>query len=248
MAPTITAAHAANDKAVLRVKVACHNLERHLPPTDDTEQDETVASEAPSIRPGQRKTSVVECAECAEEIKKLPAGDRAGHLCTHQQGGGGGGGGGGGDVDVDDASDTGSDDVRPGGSRARGGKKRQADEGVLREYVEKMDEKMDAFVQAAAVLCSVVEKADIDMHEAHLLEWSTYCEGLKDRARDVIALLVIARHKNADRMFAIQLARDQVAADTDTGKGGAVNAPPPAVTPASATTAVSVVVTPSAGS
>ena len=63
----------------------------------------------------------------------------------------------------------------------------------------------------------------------------------------MIALLVIARQKNADRMFAIQLARDQVAADTDTGKGGAVNVPPPAVTPASATPAVSAVVTPSSG-
>ena len=213
MAPTITAAQAATDKAVLRLKVACQGLERHLPAPDPTDQDDTMVSEAPSIRPEQRRSSVVECALCADEIQQLQVGDRGGHVCTHQGGGG----------DEREGSETDSEAHQP---VARVGKRRQPNEGVLNEYVEKMEERMDALVQATAMLCSVAEKEDVVRHEDHLLRWANFCEGLKDRTRDVVEMIMTVRQEEADRQFAIQVAKDQAASAQPQERSGVSEAPP----------------------
>ena len=203
MAPTVAAASSANDRAVMRLKTACYNLERLLPPPDNMEADETTASEIPTTRPRPRQSSIASCAQCAIDIENLPVGDRAGHLCTHQQGEGGG--------DADDENSlagSGSGQARPTG--VRGGKKRQADAGVVREYMSKMDERMDSFVQSVATLVGVVDQETGDAHEEHLMEWSNYCEGLKDRGRDVIAIVEAAQQVETDREFAVELARRQL--------------------------------------
>ena len=53
MAPTLAAAYAANAKAVMRLKTACSNLERLLPPPDNMEVNESTLSEAPTINQDQ---------------------------------------------------------------------------------------------------------------------------------------------------------------------------------------------------
>jgi hypothetical protein len=85
MVATVASATTANRKATLRRKVAANQLERHLPPQDDLEAIETQFSEAPSTKPRPRQSSVAACALCATALEAMEAGDRAGHVCTHQQ-------------------------------------------------------------------------------------------------------------------------------------------------------------------
>jgi hypothetical protein len=85
MAPTVASATTTNGKATLRLKVAANQLERHLPPQDEPEADDTQVSEAPSTKPRPRQSSVAACALCATALEAMEAGDKAGHICTHQQ-------------------------------------------------------------------------------------------------------------------------------------------------------------------
>jgi hypothetical protein len=84
MVATVATAITANRKATLRLKVAAKQLERHLPPQDDLEADETQLSEAPSTKPRPRQSSVAACFLCATSLEAMEAGERAGHICTHQ--------------------------------------------------------------------------------------------------------------------------------------------------------------------
>ena len=216
MAPTLAAASAANDKAVMRLKLASNNLERLLPPPDNMEADETAGSEVPAIRPRPRQSSIASCAQCAVDIENLDVGDRAGHVCTHQQEGAGGG-----DRD-DEISLAGSVNGRARDTGAKGGKKKQPDAGVVKEYMAKMDERVDAFVHTVATLVGIVDHDTADSYEEHLMDWSNYCEGLKERGREVIALIDAAQQTETDRQFAVQLARDQMNSD-GTGHSGDLN-------------------------
>ena len=134
MAPTLSAAYAANTKAVMRLKTACSNLECLLPPPDNMEVDESTLSEAPTIKPRSRLASMAHCAQCKIDIVNLLAGNGAGHGCTHPKPEACG------EEDADDeVSVAGSDTGQTRGSRTRGGKKKQANAGVVREYMDKMD-------------------------------------------------------------------------------------------------------------
>ena len=82
MAPTVASATTASRKATLRLKVAANQLERHLPPLDNLEADDTQVSEAPSTKPRPRQSSVAACALCVTDLEAMEAGARAGHICT----------------------------------------------------------------------------------------------------------------------------------------------------------------------
>ena len=68
MVATVGSATTAHRKATLRLRVAANQLERHLPPQDDLEADETQASEAPSTKPRPRQSSVAACVLCATAL------------------------------------------------------------------------------------------------------------------------------------------------------------------------------------
>ena len=69
---------------------------------------------------------------------------------------------------------------------------------------------MDLFVQAVATSFELLERQEADAHEEHLMELSNYCEGLKDRDRDVIALLEAALQVEADSLARTQLTSGDV--------------------------------------
>ena len=71
MVATIASATTAHRKATLRIRVATNQLERHLPPQDDLEADETKVSEAPSTKPKPRQSSVAACALCPTALEAM---------------------------------------------------------------------------------------------------------------------------------------------------------------------------------
>ena len=202
MVTTVASATAANRKATTRLKVAASQLERHIPPQDELEADVTQVSEAPSTKPRPRQSSVAACVPCATALEAMEAGQRAGHICTHLQ------------VEQEE------DEVSVAGSEApvdppRGGKHKQPDEFVVRQYMDVMDEKLDALVQAVAILGPLLDEDSEKNYENHLLQWSGYCEGLKERARELIALIRAGNGSQVekDRLFALNLAGQE-------GQGG----------------------------
>ena len=81
MAPiTAASANLAYDKAVTRLKRACRELERNIPPPDNLEADDTLV---PTLRPRERADSAAGCPLCVPELEILEEGVRAGHMCTH---------------------------------------------------------------------------------------------------------------------------------------------------------------------
>ena len=156
MAPTVASATTASRKATLRLKVAANQLERHLPPLDNLEADDTQVSEAPSTKPRPRQSSVAACALCVTDLEAMEAGARAGHICTHQQV----------EQDDDEISVAGSDRITD--PPPRGGKHRQPDELVLRQYMDAMDEKLDALVQTVAILGPLLEEDEQGAPKLHM--------------------------------------------------------------------------------
>ena len=71
----------------------------------------------------------------------------------------------------------------------RGGKHKQPDEFVVRQYIDVMDEKLDSLVQTVAILVPLLDEDGEKDYENHLLNRSSYCEVLKRRAREVIAII-----------------------------------------------------------
>ena len=162
-------------------------------------------------RPRPRVSSVATCAACATELEALEAGAWGGHVCTHQQVAE--------DAEIDTVSQAGSDRaVAP-----RGGKHRQPDENVIQQYVDAMVLKLDILVQTVAVLLPLLEEEEEERYEQHLIDWSNYCEDVKDRARDVIKLLRTAAQVEKDRRFAMNIAREEGKDDErqDDGNDGA---------------------------
>ena len=67
MAPTVAAATTANRKATLRLKIAASQLELHLLPQDDLEDDETQVSEAPATKPSPDEFVLRQCMAAMDE-------------------------------------------------------------------------------------------------------------------------------------------------------------------------------------
>ena len=207
-----------NTVAENRLKLAAKRLESQLPPPDQSEADDTVLSEVPTFKPRPRQSSIASCALCADELASLAVGDRGGHVCSHQQGGPGG------DEGDDEESVAGS---ATGPSKqketGRGGKKKQPDAGVIKQYMDELDDKLDAFIVTVSAVMVMVEEDLAESYEEHMMAWSDYCEGLKDRARDVIAVLRAAQQVDTDRQLALQLARSQQKSGDGSGPSADLN-------------------------
>jgi hypothetical protein len=156
---------------------------------------------------------VAACVLCATALEAMEAGERAGHICTHQQ------------IEQDDEQTSKTGSEPPADPPPRGGKHKQPDEFVVRQY---MDEKLDALVQAVAILGPLLDEDSEKDYENHLLQWSGYCEGLKERARELIALIQAGNVSQVekDQLFALNLAVQQGrgvdgrSGDVDGGPGG----------------------------
>ena len=90
-----------------------------------------------------------------------------------------------------------------------------------------------------AILGPLLDKDEEKNYENHLLEWSNYCEGLKERAREVIGIIRAGTVSQVekDRQYALSLARGEGreadgrpvdAVDGGPGEGGGAGAAPPA--------------------
>ena len=122
MAPiTAASANLAYDKAVTKLKRACAELERHIPPPESLEEE---SGNVPSLRP--RANSIATCPLCARELEELEHGAMSSHVCTH------------GDQRTDD------DNVSTAGSQGdkdlthRRARNKQSKIGVIKEYMEKL--------------------------------------------------------------------------------------------------------------
>ena len=181
MAPiTAAAANLAYDKAVTRLKRACANLERHIPPPESLEVDDNVV---PSLRP--RANSIATCPLCAQELEQLEPGERRSHVCTHRARGS--------NQDIDNVSNAGSDATDRAASDRRP-RNKQPKVGVIQEYMNSLDNSLEIYTDAVCVLCTTMtDTNEQEAYQDHLLVWSEHCEHLKDRARDVIEVLLAAQ-------------------------------------------------------
>ena len=147
MAPLYIKANEACQSAVHRLKTACLFMERHLPPVDG----EIV--EQPGVRPPHR-TSVLTCEQCEAELSKLEPHDRQGHQCTHHV-----------ERGTRTRDESVGDDLERVQAVYKSVRQRQPDAGVLRQDVQKVDQRFDAFTVALSVFCSVMEdEAEIDLY------------------------------------------------------------------------------------
>ena len=179
MAPiSAAAAKLAYEKAHNNLKRACNSLERYMPASDQ----ETDGQDHPPLEPRRRlESEAVSCSLCVSEIFNLEPDERADHQCTHQEEQG--------RISREDdlASATGSDLGPP---RTKAPRARQPMIGVLREHMDKLDNCLDKYSDAITVFCSTLTNdADRTLYQDHLIVWNEHCEDLKDRAREVIAVL-----------------------------------------------------------
>jgi hypothetical protein len=107
----------------------------------------------------------------------MEAGNRAGHVCTHQQ------------IEQEDGQVSLAGSERPADPPPRVGKHRQPDEFMLRQCMVAMDEKLDALLQTVAILGPLLDEEGEKDYENHLLGWSNYCEELKERAQEVSSII-----------------------------------------------------------
>ena len=63
------------------------------------------------------------------------------------------------------------------------------DEFVLRQCIAAMDEKFDALLDTVCILVPLLDEEGEKNYENHLIEWSDYCEELKERAQEVISII-----------------------------------------------------------
>ena len=154
MAPISAAlANLAYDKAVTKLKRACAELERHIPPPESLEEE---AGSVPSLRP--RANSIAACPLCAQELEELEPGVRSSHVCTH------------GDQrnvqyedNISTAGSQGEKDLTT--KRARN---KQPKIGVIKEYMEKLTNCLDVYTDAVCVLCSVMtDAAEQEAYQDH---------------------------------------------------------------------------------
>ena len=152
-----------------RLRIACLLLNRPLLPNNNTtivvEQEGT-----PSLRPRVRQASV-----------PGSPGSRASHVCTHRQG---------------DQVDEAVGDERQSGARDAGTSdsttRKQPNPGVIRQDLNSLEAKFDAFTIALANFCSVMDQQEeVERYEQHLVLWTDYIGWLTDRANDVLLLSLI---------------------------------------------------------
>ena len=131
--------------AANKLVVACTQLDRHLPPEDETHEP-TVQ---PPARPRRRIDSVPACRECAIQLQDANPGEREAHVCTHnpdavrntgEQG----------------QSEHGSDTNQGRDGTATRGKKKQPNAELIKKYVATLDERFDAFTTALSVLSGLL--------------------------------------------------------------------------------------------
>ena len=167
--PAVTPASAklAYEKAIGNLKRACTSLKYKIPPSADGSPEETPLL-APRIRADKQA-----CPLCAPTLEELGPEEREAHVCTHQAA----------DlaaVEVDRASGTGSGDGRPRGKR---GRTTQPMAGVVREYMQNLDDRLDKFTDAVTIFCSTLSNdRDKGTYQDHLVVWIEQSEHLKDRA------------------------------------------------------------------
>ena len=194
MHSNIVAAKAAKEKAVSRVKRAIKELEQYIPP-DDPGQDGVVAIAEPPGR-AARRVSVV-CQQCAAEIRDLEAGDQAGHQCTHQGGDGAG-------LLVGQAQAG-----PPKPAPRRGGRWRKAGAGVIRHHIEAVEEQIKGLEDATGELAALLDDDDAAKQDEHKDEWIDYFVAVKNKALEEIEWCKKGQQVNADREYALQVAREQ---------------------------------------
>ena len=178
MAPSYANADNAYRNAVARLSTSVMFLERHLPTTDNAEVTEPEGM--PPLKPSRpRLESVPACAQCQAELEELDAGSRDSHVCTHHT------------DEVDNSANlTTRSDASISKSRGKGQRQRQPNTGVVRQDMNNMNEKFEAFTSALATFCTVMEdEEEIRMFEEHLLVWTEYVGWMRDRAEDLIALI-----------------------------------------------------------
>ena len=172
MAPTpnLAAANLAYGQAVARLQSACVFLDRQLPPVDNQEVE--VVPAVPALRPKQRAASVPNCVECEQELQDQSPGRREGHRCTHR---------------------VGDEVVEPVGNNTfpdtRAPRRRQPNSGVIKQDLQKLEQKFDSFTGAIGTLISLMEPNDAERYESHMVIWADYVGWLQDRAEDLICIL-----------------------------------------------------------
>ena len=118
--PTLQTADTNYRTACNRLSSAIVQLEQYLP-CDDADVS-LRPKELPSVRPRPRIQSVPACRDCAIELQDVDAGDRAGHVCTHNQIPAG-------DDDAGSTTSSGGARVRAGGQPVTS--KRQPNAGII---------------------------------------------------------------------------------------------------------------------
>ena len=78
---TVASAKAAHERTLNRLKTACTSLEHQLSPLPPGEEHAF-----PDDVREDRVPAATECALCIAELDAMDPGDRAGHVCTHDQG------------------------------------------------------------------------------------------------------------------------------------------------------------------
>ena len=63
------------------------------------------------------------------------------------------------------------------------------DEFVLRQCMAAMDKEFDALLDTVCILVPLLDEEGEKNYENHLIEWSDYCEELKERAQEVISII-----------------------------------------------------------
>ena len=173
MAPaTVASAKAAHERTLNRLKTACTSLEHQLPPLPPGEE-----YTFPDNVREDRVPAATECALCTAELDAMDAGERAGHVCTHDQG-----------VQSrrdDEQSEHGSD-LGSGRITAQKVKRnKQPKAGVIREYMGSLNTCLEAFTDAVSNLCTLLrDRGEKEMYQDHLIVWVSHCEDMKDRARE----------------------------------------------------------------
>ena len=182
MAPSaLTAADNNYRLAANRLVVACTQLDRHLPPDDDTHE----LTIQPPARPRRRIDSVPACRECAVQLQDANPGEREAHVCTHNP-----------DavrnIGEQGQSDHGSDTNQGRDGTATRGKKKQPNAELIKRYVATLDERFDAFTTALSVLAGLLGEEETQSYNDHLIVWAEFVGDMRDRAYETIQILEAA--------------------------------------------------------
>ena len=123
-----------------------------------------------------------------------------GHVCTHQQQGNHSTGQDG------ERSTAGSDGARQRRTLSKRGRNQQPKLGVIKQYMVELESSLDKYTDATATLCAALTtRAEKDEYQDLLLVWVEHCEGLKERAREVILVLEAAvGNRNANEESATE--------------------------------------------